>query len=408
VGLAEDVDDILEAARAIDWTRLGERALDDACLGRLVGKVGHGYTNDARGRAIRDAFHLPEGTCTLCGGLTSEYDRLARLVAARLEPWEFDTFVVGSRIDREVAAREEALWSELGASHPEPLRAEVNREVGKRVEALRGTPADRDHPDVVAILDPAFDHVDVEVNPLYLAGRYRKLVRGIPQTRWPCRRCQGKGCSRCGGTGKMYPTSVEEVIAAPVVARTGGSGHALHGMGREDVDARMLGRGRPFVLEVKVPRRRHVDLAAAAAEVNESGLVEVGPLERTTAAHIVRIKEDRAEKTYRVALRLSPPVDEGKIKDGLAFLRGHTIAQRTPSRVAHRRADTIRHRRLHSAELTRLEGDLGEVLLTTDAGTYVKELIHGDSGRTKPSLAECLGVACEVLELDVLEIHDGA
>ena len=49
----------------------------------------------------------------------------------------------------------------------------------------------------------------------------------------------------------MYPTSVEEVLAAEVMKESGGSDHALHGMGREDVDARMLGRGRPFILEIK-------------------------------------------------------------------------------------------------------------------------------------------------------------
>src|SRR5207245_9940 len=149
-----------------------------------------------------------------------------------------------SKIDFEIAAREESLWAELAMTGPEPLKAEVNREVGKRVSDHIRKEAALDRPDVVAVLDTAFDHVDLQVNPLYLRGRYRKLSRGVPQTRWPCRRCRGKGCDRCRGTGKMYPTSVEEVIAAEIMRESGGTGHALHGMGREDVDARMLGRGR--------------------------------------------------------------------------------------------------------------------------------------------------------------------
>lgn len=402
------MDEVLEAARAVDWTRLGDRRLDDACLGRLFGNVGHGTTNEARGRAVREAAGVTEGPCWLCAGLTSDYDTLARLVVDKLEPWEHESFLVGSKIAPEVAAREEALWAELGVAQPEPLKAEVNREVGKRVEARTGKRPDRDHPDVVAVVDTEFYHVDMEVHSLFVKGRYRKLVRGIPQTRWPCRRCQGKGCARCGGTGKMYPTSVEEILAAPVMARTGGTGHALHGMGREDIDARMLGRGRPFVLEIKEPRRRHVDLASAAAEVNASGQVEVDAFEPSLRADVVAIKEDRATKTYRVLVRLVPPVDEGKVKGGLSFLLAESIAQRTPSRVAHRRADTTRHRRLHAAELLRVDGDLAEVRVTADAGTYVKELMHGDGGRTRPSLAERLGVGCEVLELDVLDVHDGA
>lgn len=406
--VAELVDEVLAAARQIDWSRLGARTLCDACLGRLFGQVGHGYTNDARGRAVREATGLAFGSCWLCAGLTSEYDDSAALVARKLEPWEYDTFLVGSKIDAEIAAREESLWSELGVTHPEPLKAEVNREVGKRVCELVKREPDFENPDVVAIVDTAFDHVDVQVNSLFLRGRYRKLVRGIPQTRWPCKRCQGKGCSKCGGTGKMYDTSVEEVIAAEIMRDSGGIGHALHGMGREDVDARMLGRGRPFIVEIKQPRKRHFDLGAIVARINAPGVVEVDRLEPARRKDVVELKADRAAKTYRVLVRFSPPVDEAKLKKEMTLLVAQPIAQRTPSRVIHRRADTTRHRRLRDAEVLRVDGDVAEIRMTTDAGTYVKELVHGDQGRTTPSLAERLGVGCEVLELDVLDIHDEA
>jgi tRNA U54 and U55 pseudouridine synthase Pus10 len=36
----------------------------------------------------------------------------------------------------------------------------------------------------------------------------------------------------------------------------------------------------------------------------------------------------------------------------------------------------------------------------------VKELIHGDRGRTQPSMTELLGKPCDVVELDVQEVHD--
>ena len=401
------MEEVVAAARAVRWDVLGERRLCNPCLGRLFGKLGHGFTNEERGRAVRAAFGLPGGSCWLCSGLTTEFDHFARLVRLKLEPWEHTTFLVGSKIDPEVVSREESLWAELATTAPEPLKAEVNREVGKRVEASTGKRPDRDEPNVVAILDTAFDHVDVQANPLYLRGRYRKLARGIPQTRWPCRRCRGKGCERCAGTGKMYATSVEEVLAAAVMDQSGGTGHALHGMGREDVDARMLGTGRPFILEIREPRRRRIDAAEAARRVNASGSVEVDAFVPARGSDIVALKDDRAAKTYRVVVRLVTPVEQGKLKEGMAALVAQSIAQRTPSRVAHRRADTIRHRRVLAADVVGTDGDLAEVRVTADAGTYVKELMHGDQGRTRPSLSERLGVVCEVLELDVLAVHDG-
>src|SRR5207249_496678 len=195
------MDEILAAARSVDWRALGDRALCDACLGRLFGRLGHGLMNQDRGRAVREVAVIADGPCWVCAGLTGRYDDLAGLVARKLGPWEFETFRVGSKIDFEMAAREESLWTELALTGPEALKAEVNREVGKRVSDLVHREAALDRPDVVAVLDTAFDHVDLQVNPLYLRGRYRKLSRGVPQTRWPCRRCRGKGCDRCGGTG---------------------------------------------------------------------------------------------------------------------------------------------------------------------------------------------------------------
>lgn len=40
--------------------------------------------------------------------------------------------------------------------------------------------------------------------------------------------------------------------------------------------------------------------------------------------------------------------------------------------------------------------------LTTQAGTYVKEFVHGDFGRTKPNLTTILNRFVDILELDVL------
>src|SRR5207247_6190230 len=101
----------------------------------------------------------------------------------------------------------------------------------------------------------------------------------------------------------MYPTSVEEVIANEVLRESGGTGHALHGMGREDVDARMLGRGRPFIIEIKEPRRRHFDLGGAIAGINASGMVAVDGLAPDRGCDVVRWKEEGGAEGELVLLR---------------------------------------------------------------------------------------------------------
>lgn len=395
-------------ARAARWDDVAERAICDSCLGRAFGASGTGLTNRERGRAVRERVRpeAVEGPCDVCGGLLDDLDRYADLAVRRLEPWEFDTFLVGSRVDADVAGREESLWAQLGTTSPEPIKAELNREIGKRVSLRLGKEVDFLRPEVVAIVDTAFDVVEVQVNSLFVYGRYRKLARGLPQTRWPCRWCHGKGCDRCGGLGKMYPSSVEETIAASLLEQTGGTSHALHGMGREDIDARMLGSGRPFLIEIKRPLRRRPDLSAVAASVNATGTVEVEGLRPATAADVPKVKDYRADKTYRAVVALEGAVDDGKLLSALSNLVDRPIAQRTPTRVSHRRADRRRERRVQSCSIVRRDGPLLELAIRAEAGTYVKELVHGDGGRTTPSLAELLGVPCAVRELDVLEVHD--
>src|SRR3970040_2680103 len=132
-----------------------------------------------------------------------ELDEFLDLAAGRLAEWEFSTFLVGSRVDPQSAAREEALWTEPGAAHAEAIKSELNREIGKRLADRMGKEPDFGHPDVVAIIETAFGTVEAQWNPPFVRARYGKLVRGIPQTRWPCKRCRGKGCGHWGGEGEM-------------------------------------------------------------------------------------------------------------------------------------------------------------------------------------------------------------
>ena len=277
----------------------------DRCLGRLVATVGHGVNNATRGRLVRKALSLKdkggEDPCTVCRDLFDELDNFVTLVCAALEDYQFENFLVGSRVDEDIKTTEEALWSKVGASYCEPIKTEVNRRVGKRVGEKLGIMVEFENPDIVAIIDTRFDSVEVQVSPLFILGRYRKKSRIIPQTRWPCRQCRGKGCDHCDGTGKMYPTSVEEEIGRVILDATKGEEHFFHGMGREDIDARMLGNGRPFILEVRAPRIRSIDLGEHQDRINtRSEYVEVRLLRSAARSEIATLKEAVPDKLYEV------------------------------------------------------------------------------------------------------------
>ncbi len=235
----------------------------------------------------------------------------------------------------------------------EPIKAELNQEIGKRVEALLAKPVEFKSPEVVALIDTRFAHVELDIAPLFIYGRYNKYSRELPQTRWPCRQCRGKGCPRCEGTGKMYQTSVQEVIGAPALEMAEGHEHFLHGMGREDIDARMLGTGRPFVLEVSEPKRRNIDLEALRERINAKAN---GPRRRLRAPPFSRqevraIKDAAPDKVYRVVVAHHGKVNKDKVNEVLREFNRTCISQQTPTRVTHRRADLERDKMIVMAEL---------------------------------------------------------
>lgn len=393
--------------------------LCDHCLGRLFAMVDTGLSNDERGRSLRMAVNLsrsledqeplpPHVRCTVCDEIFDMVPRFAAAVVEKLGTLEFETFLVGTRVDPMIAENEERLWGLVSQDKAETIKAELNREIGKAVQAMIPNEVEFATPDVVALVDTRFCHIELDISPLFVYGRYRKLSREIPQTRWPCNRCRGKGCSKCSGTGKMYQTSVQEIIGDPLQRDAQGVDHFFHGMGREDIDARMLGNGRPFVLEVREPKRRRIDLQALQSEINDFGRerVEVEGLRFSSREEVRQIKNASPDKEYRVRVRLESKVNKERLNEVVQSFKRTRITQQTPTRVSHRRADLAREREIKDLVLEDLDDQVVTLRVRTEAGTYVKEFVHGDSGRTVPSLAGKLGMACVVESLDVIEIAD--
>ena len=44
--------------------------------------------------------------------------------------------------------------------------------------------------------------------------------------------------------------------------------------------------------------------------------------------------------------------------------------------------------------------------MLASAGTYIKEFVHGDLGRTSPSIGSLLGSEADILQLDVTQVYD--
>ncbi|MEZ5978463.1 MAG: tRNA pseudouridine(54/55) synthase Pus10 [Planctomycetota bacterium] len=253
---------------------------------------------------------------------------------------------------------------------------------------------------------------------VFLEGRYRKLSRDLPQTVFYCPDCKGhprrrKGCERCEGFGTLSKDSVQQLVAWVAGKAFGTRRNKFHGAGREDVDVRMLGRGRPFVLELEGPKVHGVDLAEVEAEINRrnEGRLEIEGLHFSEKARVALLKETPHAKRYGALVEFQDPVGRERLEPLVGGRR--TVVQKTPKRVAHRRADKDRERWIEFESFEPVGDEPStrwNLALATQHGTYVKEVLSGEDGMTVPSLSELVGTACRCVELDVLEIlgEDGA
>ncbi len=437
--------DVLEKA----FELLSKYPLCDNCLGRQFALLGYSMENNTRGAALKVSLTMQitdllqtkktEGVkrlkilatngfsreaqetlkhikkkvpkkdfeCFLCEGKFKLVDGLIQKSLVAIADYEYSTFLVGIELPVKVEEREDELKAQFNLGYGESIRHEFGRVLGKGIAERTGKEVDYQKPDIVVVINPFSENVRVQVNPLFVAGRYRKLVRTIPQSKWFCSSCRGKGCEKCGGTGKMYPESVEELSSKPLLEATEGEKTAFHASGREDIDARMLGTGRPFVIEVSKPKKRFVDLKKIEAAINSSAIdkIKVSRLHFSSKNAVRRLKKgEGAQKEYRLLAEFESDVSDENLLLLEEKLSGCSIKQQTPLRVLHRRADLTRERYIYKVKVKKVSLKRALLEIRCQGGLYVKELVSGDEGRTIPNVSDLLENRAKTLKLDVLNV----
>jgi len=426
---------------------LSKHVLCNYCIGRQFSHLSTGTTNFERGKTIKAFLTMkfsstfsdeniaflqllskageesakrlllkknivPEETqsCYICEDSLKKIDELVKIIMGKTEKVEFQTFLMGSSIPKKVLERENELKEEYSLIQSEYLKQEFNRNIGKKLIEKLAIETDFIEPEIVVETHPFSLTCDLNIRSLYVYGRYLKYIRTIPQTRWPCRKCKGRGCSECNNTGKRYNESVEEIVENKAVILTKGEKGILHGTGREDIDARMLGSGRPFVLEIMSPRIRMINLKELEEITNKfgRGKVEVKDYRFSSKKELIHLKSsaEHSVKKYRALIAFDSSITDKIIEKIDSSFNNTIIDQRTPLRVSHRRADKIRKKKVHSIQSKRISNNEIESLIVCDGGCYVKELISGDEERSSPSISEVTGIKAICFELDVLEIEE--
>lgn len=340
----------------------------------------------------------PDEECSVCRGASAKLLKMAD-DAARMIPKEWKRFAISTVIPREMMAREEDAWdSGLGRS----VKDDYNRRLVSALVEKTGLDYDFVKADGKITFDFASGEVRAANADLFIFGRYKKFRSDMAQTEWTCRNCNGKGCEECDFEGVKYD-SVEVEIGSAAKEIYGAKDAELHSSGREDVDALNLA-GRPFVLELRGPAKGKIDLGVLANAVNTNGNgVEITDLKYVSNGEVALVADSHFDKAYEAEIEVEGGFSDEDAGKAMALL-GRTLAQRTPHRVKHRRADLVRKRKILGLRMVSMAPP--RLWVFAEAGTYIKEFISGDEGRTEPSVSGAIGKKAKCIKLAVVEIED--
>jgi tRNA pseudouridine synthase 10 len=284
------------------------------------------------------------------------------------------------------------------------LKNSVNSEISAKIAKASCKKNDQRAADASFEFDFTLKKAVARPMQLYIHGHYIKLARGFCQSRWHCSECNGKGCESCSGSGMNYP-SVEDEIGKVLVPAFGAAGCTLHASGREDVDVRCLGDGRPFVAELASPKKRKARLAALEREFAKNENVRAIGLRFVHKAFIDSVCNSHFEKEYEAIVSADRALTASDAKK-ITALSGTALNQHTPTRVLARRTDMLRKRTVYKISAEAIDGGRLKLHILAEAGTYIKEFIHSDDGRTVPSVSSTLNCRAACDSLDVVGIHD--
>lgn len=358
---------------------------------------------------------------------------------------------------------------------------------------------------------------DGKARNFYIIGTYKKFQRYLPHASgYLLKKTEENSDDVSEGSemaevwfGPSMKTSVEELIITPIREFFGSERINFVSSGREDVDVRMLGTGRPFLLEIEDPTRNlstalktHFEKIPTSGNLskfkNNSGnntlpyvwpefevvsksncklsdvektindpkiqfsqvsekirfensasdllkelnfefevkssfpWVEITELSIGTKAEADKLKKtiEEKKKTYSALVAINRILPDSVLETfNTKFSKtACEISQGTPIRVVHRRTNMFRSRAIHWMKLSKhpqCETIVCEkksffyVLdLNTSSGTYIKEFVSSDFGRTTPSLVSILEeilseiegstktpIECDVQLLDVTGVE---
>ena len=333
---------------------------------------------------------VPGSECFVCGGLMDQVGRMADIAVKKAKRYESRTFAVGVSLPEGVQEREDELRSNLKLKGNETIKTQAARLLAAIVSKKSRKRVDRQRPDISLLADFGARDVMVTSRPLFYYGRYSKPP-GVPQRRLMCEQCRGAGCKKCRNTGFEQKVSVEVLLSRKLREQSGSEKITFTWLGSEDARSKVYPPGRPFVAEVKNPKKRKLPSRFGArfkggqVSVSAGRVLPAKPLRLPTFRFVTKIRAKAATRVAPESLReLKSVFRNAEVR----FERPHN---RPAYKTVYRASATGKGRGLLiDAEL--------------DGGLPVKRFVSGEL--VSPSVSEVLKTEVGCRSFDIFRVRE--
>ena len=378
-----------------DVNALYERGACNQCIARIL----------SISRIEMEKFNLPnihKNNCFVCHGVISHLDDVRNKIRAAIGRYSFHDIQI--EVVPNLIKNDNKLMKQYKCQTSCNLKNYLKGQIQLSFRRIN------DGPTLYIKINSSTDiKTNLRWPPLYIIGRYYKRSRRVSNTRFM--------------RGQRAISSVEKELLNAIAPEIRCTERKFVSAGREDMDVRMIGSGRPFCITLlnpspndndpRIPKSDEEFAATFNGFLPEEN--EIIECENDVSASDLRITclqpdiSPRHEKCYRCIVSCSRNISEENLAN-LDRVKDLIIHQKTPARVAHRRILATREKTVISMSYKQICPRFFILDLKTSKGTYIKEFVNSDFGRTKPSLGDLLDperpVECQLLQLDVVFVSE--
>ncbi len=346
----------------------------DDCLGRQFHELNPKIPNKEKGKILRNYAILnstyngekiefkKNENCCLCNNIFSRIDFYVQEVKKELNKYEYETFLIGSKIPPELISKEEDFWEENGVDLCEAIKSDFNRALGISVRKEINRKMKFENPDIMAVVDLEKNKINLQISPLYIQGSYKK---------------------------KTTKGKVQTLIENILLKHTQSTEAVFYSIGRLEQNV-ITSCYRPFVIMLRNPKIRKPKLTKMRAEINKLKSVAVSGLSYSDKDSIDKLKNEKITASYKITIEFRKKFKEDEIKEikkKLINLRNQRVLQFLKQKT---RNPYIR--RLN----VKVEGKKFIIDVESTVGFSVNSFLDGKS---KPNLTKLIGREFKVKEI---------